>query len=54
MTKNQQSEELKRILILKWRKENSIAWALSKNQSIEQIYVCPAMEEPPTLKNVFA
>jgi len=42
MTKNQKSEELKRILIVgNGGRENSIAWALSKNQSIEQIYVCP-------------
>ena len=42
MTKNQQSEELKRILIVgSGGRENSIAWALSKNQSIEQIYVFP-------------
>ena len=33
---------LKRILIIgNGGMENSIAWALSKNQSIEQIYVCP-------------
>ena len=42
MTKNQKTEELKRILIVgSGGRENSIAWALSKNQSIEQIYVCP-------------
>ncbi|WP_269606714.1 phosphoribosylamine--glycine ligase [Prochlorococcus marinus] len=42
MTKNQNTEELKRILIVgSGGRENSIAWALSKNQSIEQIYVCP-------------
>tara|TARA_Y100001968_G_scaffold321001_1_gene354746 strand:- start:1268 stop:2581 length:1314 start_codon:yes stop_codon:yes gene_type:complete len=45
MTKNQKLEELselKRILIVgNGGRENSIAWALSKNQSIEQIYVCP-------------
>ncbi len=42
MTKNQQPEELKRVLIVgSGGRENSIAWALSKNQSIEQIYVCP-------------
>ena len=45
MTKNQKHEEssdLKRILIVgSGGRENSIAWALSKNQSIEQIYVCP-------------
>jgi len=41
MTKNQKAE-LKRILIVgSGGRENSIAWALSKNQSIEQIYVCP-------------
>ena len=34
--------ELKRILIIgSGGRENSIAWALSKNQFIEQIYVCP-------------
>ncbi len=42
MKKNQKTEELKRILIVgSGGRENSIAWALSKNQSIEQIYVCP-------------
>ena len=42
MTKNQKSEELKRILIVgSGGRENSIAWALSKNKSIEQIYVFP-------------
>jgi phosphoribosylamine--glycine ligase len=42
MAKHQQTEELKRILIVgNGGRENSIAWALSKNQSIEQIYVCP-------------
>ncbi len=42
MTKNQKTEELKKILIIgSGGRENSIAWALSKNQSIEQIYVCP-------------
>ena len=42
MSKDQKSEELKRILIVgSGGRENSIAWALSKNQSIEQIYVCP-------------
>ena len=45
MTKNQntmESRELKRILIIgSGGRENSLAWALSKNQSIEQIYVCP-------------
>jgi phosphoribosylamine--glycine ligase len=42
MSKNQKAEELKRILIVgSGGRENSIAWALSKNQSIEQIYVCP-------------
>ena len=42
MTKNQKTEELKKILIVgSGGRENSIAWALSKNQSIEQIYVCP-------------
>ncbi len=42
MTKNQKTEELKKILIIgSGGRENSIAWALSKNESIEQIYVCP-------------
>ena len=42
MKKNQKAEELKSILIVgSGGRENSIAWALSKNQSIEQIYVCP-------------
>ena len=42
MEKNQKAEELKRILIVgSGGRENSIAWALSKNQSIEQVYVCP-------------
>ena len=42
MTKNQKAEELKRILIVgSGGRENSIAWALSKNQSIEQIYAWP-------------
>ena len=45
MTKNQNPKELnelKRILIIgSGGRENSIAWALSKNKSIEQIYVCP-------------
>ena len=45
MTKNQKPEgliELKKILIIgNGGRENSIAWALAKNQSIEQIYVCP-------------
>ena len=45
MTKNQTTgglRELKRILIIgSGGRENSIAWALSKNKSIEQIYVCP-------------
>ncbi len=45
MTKNQkaaQLNELKRILIVgNGGRENSMAWALSKNKSIEQIYVCP-------------
>ena len=45
MTKNQKTEELselKKILIIgSGGRENSIAWALSKNPSIEQIYVCP-------------
>ena len=41
MTKIQKAE-LKRILIVgSGGRENSIAWALSKNQSIDQIYVCP-------------
>ncbi len=45
MTKNQKPEELaelRRVLIVgNGGRENSIAWALSKNQSIEKIYVCP-------------
>ena len=45
MTMNQNSRELselKKILIVgNGGRENSIAWALSKNQSIEQIYVWP-------------
>ena len=45
MTMNQKSRqlsELKRILIVgNGGRENSIAWALSQNKSIEQIYVCP-------------
>ena len=45
MTKTLDPEELsslKRVLIIgNGARENSIAWALSKNQSIEQIYVCP-------------
>ena len=45
MTQNQKPEvlrELKKILIIgSGGRENSIAWALAKNQSIEQIYVCP-------------
>ena len=45
MTKNQKTNgliDLKRILIIgSGGRENSIAWALSKNKSIEQIYVCP-------------
>jgi len=40
--KIKESSELKRILIVgSGGRENSIAWALSKKQSIEQIYVCP-------------
>ncbi len=45
MAKNQEPNglsELKRILIIgSGGRENSIAWALSKNETIEQIYVCP-------------
>ncbi len=45
MTKNQKTDklrELKKILIVgSGGRENSIAWALSRNQTIEQIYVCP-------------
>jgi len=45
MSQNQSSKilnELKRILIIgSGGRENSIAWALSKNQSIEQIYISP-------------
>ena len=40
--KYQKTEELKRILIVgSGGRENSIAWALSKNHFIKQIYVCP-------------
>jgi len=42
MTQNQKPEvlrELKKILIIgSGGRENSIAWALAKNQSIKQIY----------------
>ena len=45
MTKNQKPKglgELKKILIVgNGGRENSIAWALSKNKFIERIYVCP-------------
>ena len=45
MTKNQNTtelSELKRILIIgSGGRENSLAWALSKNKSIQQIYVFP-------------
>ena len=45
MTKNQETKklnELKRILIVgNGGRENSIAWALAKNNSIEEIFVCP-------------
>ena len=45
MTKNQKTQglsELKNILIIgNGGRENSIAWALSKNKSIKKIYVCP-------------
>jgi len=45
MTKNQKlqsSSELKKILIVgNGGRENSLAWALSKNKSIERIYVWP-------------
>ena len=45
MAKNPNPKELtdlKRILIIgSGGRENSIAWALSKNETIEQIYVCP-------------
>tara|TARA_B100000579_G_scaffold120864_1_gene97250 strand:- start:1688 stop:3007 length:1320 start_codon:yes stop_codon:yes gene_type:complete len=45
MTTNQKPyglNELKRILIVgNGGRENSIAWALSRNQSIERVYVCP-------------
>ena len=45
MAKNQTTyglRELKKILVIgSGGRENSIAWALSKNTSIEQIYVCP-------------
>ena len=34
--------QLKKILIIgSGGRENSIAWALSRNESIQQIYVCP-------------
>ena len=34
--------QLKKILIVgSGGRENSIAWALSKNESIQRIYVCP-------------
>ena len=40
--KPQELSELKNILIVgSGGRENSIAWALSRNKSIEQIYVCP-------------
>ena len=40
--KAKELSELKRILIIgSGGRENSIAWALSKNKSIEEIYVCP-------------
>ena len=45
MSRNQKTDELnqlKRILIIgSGGRENSIAWALSKNKAIEQIFVCP-------------
>ena len=45
MTKNQREKrlsQLKKILVIgSGGRENSIAWALSKHKSIEQIYVCP-------------
>tara|TARA_Y100001968_G_scaffold321496_1_gene355987 strand:- start:59 stop:1378 length:1320 start_codon:yes stop_codon:yes gene_type:complete len=45
MTKNQKTQELgelKRILIIgSGGRENSIAWALSRNKKIEKVYVCP-------------
>ena len=42
LTKYQKTDELKRILIVgSGGRENSIAWALSKNHFLEQIYVCP-------------
>ena len=45
MKKNQKTKlfnDLKRVLVIgNGGRENSIAWALSKNKSIEQIYVCP-------------
>ena len=54
MTKMQKPEELnelKRILIVgSGGRENSIAWALAKNQSIEQIYVCPGNGGTANLK----
>ena len=40
--KNDGLSQLKKILIIgSGGRENSIAWALSRNESIQQIYVCP-------------
>ena len=46
--------ELKKILIIgSGGRENSIAWALSKNKSIEQIYVCPGNGGTANFKKCF-
>ena len=54
MTKNQKTKglsELKKILIIgNGGRENAIAWALSKNESIEEIYVCPGNGGTTSLK----
>ena len=48
-------DELKRILIVgNGGRENSIAWALSKNQSIEEIYVCPGNGGSDKFEKCFA
>ena len=42
MTNNKKTKELKKVLIVgSGGRENSIAWALSRNNSIRQIFVCP-------------
>ena len=57
MTTNQKNKvlnELKRILIIgKGGRENSIAWALSKNESIEEIYLCPGNGGTSNFKKCF-